>query len=676
MAEHIPDTSTLDNIRQLQELGDYGRNIIIGVIDGLCDVQHPLINQVDVIGCTANDKQTSTGHGTAVCGAISGTDLGFAPQARLLNYPVFEEDALGQIKGCSERVLAKAIMATAQHGVDLINISGASLSVSGRPEEPLKQAIQYCTRNNILVIAATGNEGQPSETLPASMDEVLAVGACDPLGQPASFNNHGKKLLAKTLLASGVDIPVAWPNQSLSVLSGSSFATPVVTALTALILNALKKHQPDRIVTPERLTEILFNSAEHLKPDNESGQPIGQPAKTPAPRRLSIPALLAQLKLETTRSLANHTKGASEMTDPNNPLDPEIPDSTTPDLIEDELNEGAHAPATIYSSTGDPIEEDDDSELDDALEPSMLKLPTIADPAPRNNVHAQRKNFHPGIRPQSSGTDPRSMQGEDKVYVIGRLGYDFGTEARLDYFTQVMGTNAHPFNVTDMAKHLQTGDNADQSSGLIWTLKIDGIPVYAIEPDNQFAVLQYARLVNFIVAQETENVERISIAGYITGEVKLMNGHVVPKISPVLRGMYNWSTDALAKSLTEGSSSSWQKDSDSSTDAISNFLDRVYYELRNRGQSSQERAINYAASNAYQMKEIFDDAYKEDLFLNKISAEPSPVSRPNSDCWDVVLEFFNPKERLTSARKLYRYTIDVSDIIPVTVGALRNWYAY
>jgi hypothetical protein len=116
--------------------------------------------------------------------------------------------------------------------------------------------------------------------------------------------------------------------------------------------------------------------------------------------------------------------------------------------------------------------------------------------------------------------------------------------------------------------------------------------------------------------------------------------------------------------------------SDKQKEQLSNFLNRVYYELRNRGIESHERAINYAATNAYQMKEVFDDAYKENLFLNKISAESSPVCRPDSDCWDVILEFFNPKERLTVARKLYRYTIDVSDLMPVTVGALRSWYAY
>ncbi|CNJ60934.1 cyanobactin maturation protease, PatA/PatG family [Yersinia enterocolitica] len=64
------------------------------------------------------------------------------------------------------------------------------------------------------------------------------------------------------------------------------------------------------------------------------------------------------------------------------------------------------------------------------------------------------------------------------------------------------------------------------------------------------------------------------------------------------------------------------------------------------------------------------------LFNGQVIPTVSPVSRPDSGCWDVVLEFFNPKERLTTARKLYRDTIDVSDIMPVTIGTLRSWYVY
>ncbi len=298
---------------------------------------------------------------------------------------------------------------------------------------------------------------------------------------------------------------------------------------------------------------------------------------------------------------------------------------------------------------------------------SSLSLPDINDAATHSNRHVPANS----VTPQSD-SDTRSARSQEKVFTIGTLGYDFGTEARLDYFTRVMGNQkGHPFDPVQMATYLTENDNIEQADALIWTLKVDGIPIYAVKPDSQFSVLEYARMVEFLHDQETKGVERVSIAGIVSGETRLFNGQYVPTVTPVLRGMLNWKSRDLTKLIMGDEAVGTPK-----SDELLNFINRIYYELRNRGYSSHERAINYAATNAYQMREIFDDAFDENLFLNKISAVTSPVSRPESDCWDVVLEFFNPKERLTTARKLYRYTIDVSDVMPVTIGTLRSWYAY
>jgi hypothetical protein len=44
----------------------------------------------------------------------------------------------------------------------------------------------------------------------------------------------------------------------------------------------------------------------------------------------------------------------------------------------------------------------------------------------------------------------------------------------------------------------------------------------------------------------------------------------------------------------------------------------------------------------------------------------------SSDCWDVKLKFFDP-ENSRRAKKIYRFTIDVSDTVPVTLGEVRSW---
>ena len=60
--------------------------------------------------------------------------------------------------------------------------------------------------------------------------------------------------------------------------------------------------------------------------------------------------------------------------------------------------------------------------------------------------------------------------------------------------------------------------------------------------------------------------------------------------------------------------------------------------------------------------------------LESIEVEHSPVCRPGSDCWDVKLHFFFPARQVQTVRKVYRFTVDVSDVVPVTVGPVRSWF--
>ena len=130
----------------------------------------------------------------------------------------------------------------------------------------------------------------------------------------------------------------------------------------------------------------------------------------------------------------------------------------------------------------------------------------------------------PKVKPQSLPFSANEQARSEKVFVVGQIGYDFGTEAQLDYFTQIMGgKDSQPFDPVQMANHLTFGHNIEQSSALTWTVKIDAVPIFAIQPENQFVIHQYARLVEFLHDQETAGVERISLAGTITGETYVDN---------------------------------------------------------------------------------------------------------------------------------------------------------
>jgi cyanobactin maturation PatA/PatG family protease len=265
------------------------------------------------------------------------------------------------------------------------------------------------------------------------------------------------------------------------------------------------------------------------------------------------------------------------------------------------------------------------------------------------------------------------------VYALGQLGYDYGTEARRDSILQHMGEGANPDDPNQLLSHLET--NPSDAAAILWTLNLDATSIYVVQAQGPFASQVYTRLREFLKAQidPEQRAERMSAPGYIAGSARLMNGQVVPVIWPELRGMFNWTTAALAGAVCgkQPSKEASGKEAESyhrKCEAVRNFLERVYHELRNLGTLPQERAVNFSATNAFNATRIFESALKDGLDLDTIAVERSPICRPESDCWDVKLTFFNPNKVFEQARRVYRFSVDVSDIVPVTVGPVRSWF--
>ena len=85
------------------------------------------------------------------------------------------------------------------------------------------------------------------------------------------------------------------------------------------------------------------------------------------------------------------------------------------------------------------------------------------------------------------------------VYAIGMVGYDFGTETRRDSLLQQSGKDVRV--PAQLLLHLKANPSA--AAGVIWTLGIEGVPVYAIAPSGPFADTTYERLRQFLLAQST-----------------------------------------------------------------------------------------------------------------------------------------------------------------------------
>ena len=136
--------------------------------------------------------------------------------------------------------------------------------------------------------------------------------------------------------------------------------------------------------------------------------------------------------------------------------------------------------------------------------------------------------------------------------------------------------------------------------------------------------------------------------------------------------MYGWHVNTLVSSALEAVGTGQNADEARMRRTMSSFLNRIYYDLRNLGQISQDRALNFAATNAFQAAQTFSEAVGAGMELDSINVSKSPFCRMDSDCWDVQLKFFDP-ENSRRAKKVFRFTIDVSDLIPVTMGEVRSW---
>lgn len=260
-------------------------------------------------------------------------------------------------------------------------------------------------------------------------------------------------------------------------------------------------------------------------------------------------------------------------------------------------------------------------------------------------------------------------QPPQTVYALGALWFDFGTEARYDAIVQAIGD---PVAANTPAKLFDfLSENLEYASGITFILMQDQIPLYAIQPHGPFAIESYRALLDGLKESLKENGEmhRVAVPGLSAGTVRLMNGMALPVVFPDLRGMAQWKASDLVDAARRASG-----DDEMDPEPIFNFLVRVYDELRNMGMSPEDRAINFAATNAYQAAIAFGDALSRKMELYAIQVKKSPICRPDSDCWDVHLQMFDP-ENDRRAGRVYRYTVDVSETLPVTVGPVRAWSA-
>lgn len=232
-----------------ENLPSGGEGINVAILDTGAMVNHPDLKD-HVILC---DDLTSTsplvknscaddnGHGTQIAGIVAadgGQDgngiYGIAPGANLMIYKVCS--AAG---GCFEDDVASAITHATDDGANIILVSLGSDSESSL----VSDAIDYATKNGVMVIAAAGNDGPYTSSIdyPAYNANVVSVGAVDQQMNVPDWSARGGNSANETtrkdgdleFVAPGVNIESTSNQDDYVTSSGTSMAAAEIAGLAA-----------------------------------------------------------------------------------------------------------------------------------------------------------------------------------------------------------------------------------------------------------------------------------------------------------------------------------------------------------------------------------------------------------------------------------------------------------
>ncbi len=166
-----------------------------------------------------------------------------------------------------------------------------------------------------------------------------------------------------------------------------------------------------------------------------------------------------------------------------------------------------------------------------------------------------------------------------------------------------------------------------------------------------------------------------AIAGEVTGRVQLSSGDVVEVINPELRGMSSWDTLNLYQIFIHQ-----VKDPVAATVAFARVVSRLYEVVRNDGKAPEHRALNWAATDliANLGPYLTDPAQilagmlggLDNMAVDTITVYPASCRRTGME-YDVETSFYSFADALRGLI-LFTETVDVSDIVPVTLGSIRT----
>jgi thermitase len=251
--------------------------IKVAVVDSGVNINHPdlagkTLPGRNIIAANA-DVTDEGGHGTFVAGVIAQV----APEAKIIPVKVLNSNGYGTISDT-----AKGIRWAADNGAKIINVSLGTYYESAE----LNSAISYARdTKGALLVASVGNNNTSNLRYPGSYHKSFSVAAIDQTNRKTSFSNFGKERVR--VVAPGVQIYSTYFKGGYAYGDGTSFSTPIVAGLSALVWAKKTDWKWDNVIGEIESKSVMLDKCDPVYGANSLGKGVidaysslgGQPLK-------------------------------------------------------------------------------------------------------------------------------------------------------------------------------------------------------------------------------------------------------------------------------------------------------------------------------------------------------------------------------------------------------------